>query len=182
MPRRPRCAAANATRHESHPTSAAYPRPRPCVARNGSGAGRARWRRRCRSRARCRRTMPPPRTRASPAAPSRSAACTAPLPAFEGLAGGASPPSDRPSSSHRRALLCVRLLPATWYLARRQTDGELASLWQPANTQRHVGAWHLACRAMTADDRREQPTSTFFIPQTVPGLFVRPTHGCAASA
>ena len=136
MRRRPRCAAANATRHESHPTSAAYPRPRPCVARNGSGAGRARWRRRCRSRARRRRTMPPPRTRASPAAPSRSAACTAPLPAFEGLAGGASPPSDRPSSSHRRVLLCVRLLlPATWYLARRQTDGVPASLWSPPRTR-----------------------------------------------
>eukprot|EP00964_Phaeocystis_antarctica_P118730 scaffold82481_cov63-Phaeocystis_antarctica.AAC.4 len=97
--------------------------------------------------------MPPPHTRASPAAPSRSAACTAPLSAFEGLAGGASLPPYRPSRTHRRLLLCVRLLRTTWYLARRQTDGALASL-RPCgavgerHAARHVGelcAWGIRC-------------------------------------
>ena len=119
MRRRPSRASANATRHESHLTSAESPRPRPCVARNVS----ARWRRRCPSRARRRRTMPPPRTRASPPAPSRIAACTAPLLAFEGLAGEASLASCRPSSSARRRGRgpCGGVLCATWCLARRQT-------------------------------------------------------------
>ena len=119
MRRRPSRASANATRHESHLTSAESPRPRPCVARNVS----ARWRRRCPSRARRRRTMPPPRTRASPPAPSRIAACTAPLLAFEGLAGEVSLASCRPSSSARRRGRgpCGGVLCATWCLARRQT-------------------------------------------------------------
>ena len=119
MRRRPSRASANATRHESHLTSAESPRPRPCVARSVS----ARWRRRCPSRARRRRTMPPPRTRASPPAPSRIAACTAPLLAFEGLAGEASLASCRPSSSARRRGRgpCGGVLCATWCLARRQT-------------------------------------------------------------
>ena len=119
MRRRPSRASANATRHESHLTSAESPRPRPYVARNVS----ARWRRRCPSRARRRRTMPPPRTRASPPAPSRIAACTAPLLAFEGLAGEASLASCRPSSSARRRGRgpCGGVLCATWCLARRQT-------------------------------------------------------------
>ena len=137
MRRRSSRASANATRRESHLTSAERPRPRPCVAQNVS----ARWRRRCRSRARRRRTMPPPRTRASPPAPSRIAACTAPLLAFEGLAGEASLASCRPSSSPRRGgrVRCGAVLCATWRLARRQTNAGPA-LWAPATSPvgRHV--------------------------------------------
>ena len=144
MRRRPSRASANATRHESHLTSAESPRPRPCVARNVS----ARWRRRCPSRARRRRTMPPPRTRASPPAPSRIAACTAPLLAFEGLAGEASLASCRPSSSARRRGRgpCGGVLCATWCLARRQTyAGPALSALPPC---RHVAS---RCTRHTGD-------------------------------